>query len=137
MVRVSERPLKELARAIFKAAGASDSEAETVSTILVATSLHGVDSHGVRLIPYYVDSIKKGSLKTNTEITVLRETETTAMLDDGSGFGFVAGETAMKMAIDKARKWKMGSVGVKGSGHIGALYYYSLMAAKEDMIGRT
>jgi uncharacterized oxidoreductase len=137
MVRLREEPLKRLSVAIFKAAGASEEEAETVSEILVATSLHGVDSHGVRAIPGYIDSIRKGRLKTKATITVLRETETTAMLDDGGGFGFVAGRRAMEMAIEKARRHRMGAVGVKGPGHIGALYYYSLMAVREDMIGIT
>jgi len=137
MERVKEKPLKRLSIAIFKAAGVPEEQAETVSEILVATSLHGVDSHGVFRIPSYIDSIKKGTLNPKAEIKVLRETETTAMLDDGGGFGFVAARKAMKMAITKAKKYKIGSVGVKGLGHIGALYYYSLMAVKADMIGIT
>ena len=137
MVRLEEAPLRRLTAAIFEAAGASVEEAATVSEALVGASLHGVDSHGVRAIPGYIESIKKGRLKPGAKITLLRETETTAMLDDGGGFGFVAGKRAMEMAIAKAKKYKMGSVGVKGPGHIGALYYYSLMAVKQDMIGIT
>lgn len=137
MVRVREEPLKRLTIAIFKATGASSKEAKIVSDILVATSLHGVDSHGVRLIPMYLDWIKKGQLKPKAKITMLKETKTTAMLDDGGGFGFVVGKKAMEMAIAKARKYKMGSVGVKGPGHIGALYYYSMMAVEKDMVGIT
>jgi len=137
MVRVREDSILQLSKSIFKALGASDSEAETVSEILVATSLHGVDSHGVRMIPVYAQSIRKGDLKPRAKIKVLKETRTTAMLDDGGGFGFVAGKRAMEMAIAKAKKYKIGSVGVRGPGHIGALYYYSMMAVKEDMIGVT
>jgi uncharacterized oxidoreductase len=137
MVLIKEVPLKRLCVEIFKAAGASDQNAKIVSEILVATSLHGVDSHGVRSIPMYIESIKKGQLKPKAKITILRETQTMAMLDDGGGFGFVAGKKAMEMAISKAKKYKMGSVGVKGPGHIGALYYYSLMAVRENLIGIT
>ncbi|MDQ1278948.1 MAG: hypothetical protein QG670_208 [Thermoproteota archaeon] len=137
MVRVREEPLRQLSEAIFKAVGTSEANARTVTDILVASSLHGVDSHGVRAIPGYINSIKKGQIKPNATIRFLRETETTAMLDDGGGFGFVAGKKAMAMAIVKAKKYKMGSVGVKGPGHIGALFYYSLMAVREDMIGIT
>ena len=137
MVRIKEENLKNLSVAIFRAAGASDAEAEIVSDILVATSLRGVDSHGVRAIPGYIDSIRKKRLNPKATMTVLRETETTAMLDDGGGFGFVAGKRAMEMAIAKSQKYMIGSVGVKGPGHIGALYYYSLMAVKKDLIGIT
>ena len=137
MVRVREEPLRRLSVAVFEAAGASAEDAETVSDVLVAASVKGVDSHGVRAIPGYVESIRKGVLRPRAEVSVLRETETMAMLDDGGGFGFVAGRRAMEMAIGKARRFKMGSVGVKGPGHIGALFYYSLMAVREDMIGIT
>jgi len=44
------------------------------------------------------------------------------MWDSGSGFGFVTGKKAMEKAVEKAKKFKMGSVGLKSTGHIGALY---------------
>jgi LDH2 family malate/lactate/ureidoglycolate dehydrogenase len=136
-LRLGKEPLRRLVIAVFEAAGVSNVEAQIVSEILVDASLHGVDSHGVRNMPMYIRSIKGGRLKPGATITTLRETETTAMLDDGAGFGYVAAKKAMGMAIAKAKKHKIGSVGVQGPGHIGPLYYYSLMAVKEDLIGIT
>lgn len=143
MVRVKETPLRALSTAIFLAAGASDEEAQIVSRILVDTSIHGVDSHGVRAIPGYIKKINEGlnaeryPLVPGTPIQTLVETPTTAMWDAGPGFGFVAGYKAMQTAIDKARTYKMGSVGLTGTGHIGALYWYSNFAAQQNMIGLT
>lgn len=142
MVRVKEEPLRALSKAIFLAVGASEAEANIVSTILVDTSIHGVDSHGVRAIPGYIRSIKRGpqaprSLVPGTPIQTLVNTPTTAMWDAGAGFGFVAGYQAMQTAISKAQSYKMGSVGIKGTGHIGALYWYSYHATKSNMIGIT
>jgi len=42
-------------------------------------------------------------------------------VDAGLGFGFVAGSKAMETAIKKAKKYKMGSVGIMGPGHMVAL----------------
>jgi LDH2 family malate/lactate/ureidoglycolate dehydrogenase len=137
MVRISEEPLNRLCIAILRAAGTPLREAKTVSEILVKTSLHGVDSHGVRLITRYISEIKSGQLSPKAKVKVLRNTATTAMLDDGGGFGFVAAKKAMEMAIRKAKRYKMGSVGLQGRGHIGALYYYSMMAVRENMVGVT
>ena len=142
MVRVKEEPLRTLSFAIFKAVGASEEEAQIVSDILVDTSIHGVDSHGVRAIPGYIEAIKGGPnawnvLVPGSPIKTLHDTPTTAMWDAGPGFGFVAGYRAMTTAIDKAKKYKMGSVGLTGTGHIGALYWYSYLAAQNDMIGLT
>jgi len=137
MVRVKEEPLRELSVAIFKAAGAPDEEARIVSDALVDTSLHGVDSHGVRAIPNYITGIKGGTLVPHTPIKVLVDMPTTAMWDTGLGFGFVAGFKAMHTAIEKAKKYKMGSVGTKGRGHIGGLWWYSHQATQSGMIGIT
>lgn len=143
MVRIKEAPLRALSTAILLAAGASDEEAQIISRILVDTSIHGVDSHGVRAISGYVSKIKEGPqaprypLVPQTPIKTLIDTPTTAMWDAGPGFGFVAGYKAMQTAIDKARTYKMGSVGLTGTGHIGALYWYSNFAAQNNMIGLT
>lgn len=117
MVRVKEEHLRRLAVTIFKVVGASEEEAKIVSNVLVDTSLHGVDSHGVRAIPRYVARIREGVLVPRTPIKTLVNTPTTAMWDAGLGLGFVAGYKAMKMAMEKAEKYKIGSVGLKGSGH--------------------
>jgi uncharacterized oxidoreductase len=137
MVRVKEDGLRKLSNAMFTAAGASEKEAQIVTDVLVDTSRHGVDSHGVRAIPGYIARIKEGKLIPGTPISVLRDTATTAMWDAGSGFGFVAGYRAMERAVEKAKKFKIGSVGLKGTGHIGALYWYSYQAVKKKMIGIT
>jgi len=137
MVRFPEERLRRLGAAMFEAAGVSADEAKIVTDILVSTSLHGVDSHGVRAIPRYIDRIKEGKLAPGAPIEILVDTPTTAMWDAGPGFGFVAGKKAMEAAVEKARRYKMGSVGIKGTGHIGALYWYSMLAAGNDMIGIT
>ena len=143
MVRLKEEPLRALSIAIFKAVGASEEEANIVSQILVDTSIHGVDSHGVRAIPGYIKNIKAGpqapgyALVPGTPIKTLVDTPTTAMWDAGPGFGFVAGYKAMKTAMEKAKTYKMGSVGLNGTGHIGGLWWYSYLAAKNNMIGIT
>lgn len=129
--------MRRLGVAMFEAAGAPSDEAEIVTEILVSTSLHGVDSHGVRAIPRYINGIKEKKIVPGTPIKVLVDTPTTAMWDAGLGFGFVVGKKAMETAIEKAEKYKIGSVGTKGPGHIGALYWYSMLAVKNDMIGIT
>lgn len=137
MVRLYEKPLRELSIAMFQAVGTPKDEANLVSEVLVDTSLHGVDSHGVRAIPGYIQRIIKGTLVPGTPVKTLLDTYTTSMWDAGLGFGFVAGSRAMETAMKKAEGYKMGSVGLMGAGHIGALYWYSYKAAKNNMIGIT
>ena len=78
-----------------------------------------------------------GEHRTQTEIVVVKETETTALLDGQHGMGHVIAYRAMRMAMDKARQYGMGAVAVRNSTHFGIAGYYPLMAAKEGMIGLT
>jgi LDH2 family malate/lactate/ureidoglycolate dehydrogenase len=71
----------------------------------------------------------------SADITVVRETASTALIDGGNGFGQVACEAAMKMAIEKAENTVISAVGLFRSFHIGRLADYAEMAAKRGMIG--
>ena len=51
--------------------------------------------------------------------------------------GQVISYHAMKMAIEKAKKYGMGMVAVRNSSHYGFAGYYPLMAVRENMIGIT
>lgn len=59
---IKAEPLTNAIRAIVKAGGSSDREAELVSTNLVEANLKGHDSHGVGMIPRYVQSVVNGGL---------------------------------------------------------------------------
>ena len=139
MPTIKAEPLKKLCIAILEASGTPEDEAEVVSDIVIRANLRGIDSHGVRNIPRYIKEIRSGDIHPGASIKVVKETATTALWDVNNAFGFVAGKKAMEKAIDKAGKHWIGAVGTfnskGGDDHIGALYYYSEMAALQDMIG--
>lgn len=124
---------------MFMAAGTPQEEAEIVVDNLVRTSLRGVDSHGVRAIPRYINNIKEGKIVPDAPIIVIKDASTTAMWDNNRGFGFVTGKKAMETAMHKADNYGIGAVGTynskEGDDHIGALYYYAEMAALKGKIG--
>ena len=68
---------------------------------------------------------------------VVKETETTAVVDGHDGMGQVIGYKSMRMAIDKAKKYGMGMVVVRNSCHYGIAGYYPWMSCKEGCIGIT
>mgnify|MGYP001398056877 CR=1 FL=1 len=88
---------------IFKALGATEKEANVVSTHVVKANLVGHDSHGVIQIPVYADRISKGHIVPGSTPEVLAETNTTARINGNWGFGYVVTEKAMKLAIKKAK----------------------------------
>jgi L-2-hydroxycarboxylate dehydrogenase (NAD+) len=68
---------------------------------------------------------------------IVKETETTALVDGHHGIGHVIAYRAMRMAMDKARQYGLGAVTVRNGTHFGIAGYYPLMAAKEGMMGFT
>lgn len=122
----------------LRASGVPDAEAKVIGDVLIESDKRGIDSHGIgRLKPIYIDRIAIGIMRPVTEIEVLKDDMTTAVLDGHNGMGHVVGKRAMEMAIEKARKYGMGMVAVRNSNHYGIAGYYATMAVDAGMIGIT
>lgn len=122
----------------FAAIGVPADEAAIVADVLVESDKRGINSHGVnRFKPVYIDRINAGIQSATTEFEILKETETTAVVDGHHGMGQVIGQRSMQMAIDKAKKYGMGMVAVRNSCHYGIAGYYATQAAKQGCIGIT
>jgi len=119
-------------------AGIPQEDAMIVGDALIQADKLGFDSHGVnRLKSIYLDRIRDGIINPVTSFTIIKEGPTTAVIDGQNGMGQVVSYNAMKMAIEKAKKFGMGMVTVRNSNHYGFAGYYPLMAVKENMIGIT
>ena len=127
--------LHKVASHIYKAEGASDEEARIVANHQVKANLVGHDSHGVILLPQYVERIRIGHLIPGAPFEVEKESPTTACINGNWGFGFVVTERAMRMAIEKARANNVAAITVFRQSHVGRLGDYPTMAAEEGMIG--
>ena len=119
-------------------AGIPREDAKIISDVLIQADKFGIDSHGVnRLKSIYLDRIKDGILNPVTNYTIAKESPATAVIDGNNGMGHVISYKAMKLAIEKARKYGMAMVTVRNSSHYGIAGYYALMAIRENMIGIT
>ena len=119
-------------------AGIPEEDAGIVADVLIQADKLGFDSHGVnRLKGIYLDRINEGILNPVTNYKIIRESPSTAVIDGQNGMGHVISYNAMKLAIEKAKKYGMGMVAVRNSSHYGFAGYYPLMAVRENMIGIT
>jgi len=119
-------------------AGIPEADAKIVGDVLLQADKLGFDSHGVnRFKSIYLDRIKEGILNPVTNYQIIKEGPTTAVIDGRNGMGHVIAYNAMKMAIEKAKKFGIGMVTVRNSSHYGFAGYYPLMAVRENMIGIT
>ena len=122
----------------FVGVGVPREDAEICTDVLLEADRRGIESHGCnRFKPIYIDRINDGIQNPITNFEIVKETETTAVVDGHDGMGQVIGYRAMTMAIEKAKKYGMGMVVVRNSCHYGIAGYYTTMATKAGCIGMT
>ena len=134
MPTVSAERLTDIANALLQAAGASAEESATIARYNIGANLVGHDSHGIILIPTYIDRIKAGHIVPGAPWNIDQETATSTVIDGNWGFGYVVTDRAMRYTIDKAKKQQVAAATVYRQSHIGRLASYPLMAAREGMI---
>ena len=133
--RYSAASLHAFCAGILQSCGVAPDEATTTADVLIDTDLRGVDSHGIAHLPLYVRHILSGSYNARREMTIVRESPSTAHIDAGGGLGHPAGVYAMRLAVQKAAAVGTGTVAVRNSHHFGAAGHYAALALEEDMIG--
>ena len=122
-------------REVFQKLGMSEKDSASIAEVLLESDLMGIESHGLQRLIMYYGGIQVGRIDPKAQIRVVRETPVSALIDGDDGFGHVAGKMAMQMAIDKAKQSGIGLVLVKNSTHYGIAGYYSMMAAKQGVLG--
>ena len=123
---------------VFKGVGVTEVDARICADVLITADKRGIDSHGIgRLKPIYYDRIKAGIQSPKTNIEIVKDGPTTAVIDGHNGMGQVIAKKSMALAIEKAKKMGLGMVAVRNSTHYGIAGYYALMAIQEGMIGIT
>lgn len=136
-VRIPVETLQSFMLDVFLGLGVPPEDARITTEVLITSDLWGIESHGVGRLKQYYDRIRGGLQFPVTQMQVLKDTPTTAVIDGQLGMGQVIAHRAMSMAIEKARRYGMGAVAVRNSSHFGIAGYYPLMAVKAGMIGLT
>ena len=132
----TEPKLQLFVRTVLEKVGVAPADAQTVAEVLVAADLRGIESHGVaRLESYYVSRIRSGKLKAKPNYKIVRETNTSILLDADNGLGHPAGKLTMQKVIEKAQAHGAAFGAVRNSNHYGIAGYYAMMALPHDMIG--
>ncbi|MBR2717067.1 MAG: Ldh family oxidoreductase [Oscillospiraceae bacterium] len=125
-------------RDAFIGVGVPRDDAAICADVLMESDRRGIESHGCnRFKTIYIDRILSGIQKPVTQIDILVETPTTAVLDANDGMGMVASHRAMTMAIEKAKNYGLSMIAVRNSTHYGIAGYWATMATKAGMIGIT
>ncbi|NDD01760.1 MAG: malate/lactate/ureidoglycolate dehydrogenase, partial [Betaproteobacteria bacterium] len=119
---------------IIQMAGSQAAEAAQVAANLVMANLSGHDSHGVGMVPRYVDAVLEGGLNPNTGVKVVLDTGPLLNLDGQRGYGQITGVQAMQMGIERAKQHGVCTVALSRSHHLGRIGHFAEMAVAQGLV---
>ncbi len=120
--------------AVVAAGGSAPREAKMVAENLVMANLLGHDSHGIGMIPRYIDALLEGGLSANQHPKATLDTGALLALDGCQGYGQTIGHESMQMAIERAKKHGSCVMVLANSHHLGRIGHWAEMAVAQGLV---
>lgn len=127
--------LAEAVAAMFTKVGIRSQDAVLVAEDLVAADVEGVASHGVALVPMYVDRIRSGSVSRESAGRIVSDRDGAIVIDAQDVLGQLTARQAVGLATERAKIHGLAAVSVRDAFHIGAAGRYARMMTGEGCVG--
>ena len=127
--------LLHFCEAILEGAGVPRHKAEVTAACLIAANLRGVDSHGVQLLPFYIDQLLAGEMDPLADGRVISESGCCLHLDGQNGLGQSVADTCCAHAVRLAGQHGLGMVVARESNHFGAAAFWAQKMRAAGQIG--
>src|SRR5262249_48729920 len=131
-VAIDARRLISAVADIFTAAGIAAADAQVVAADLVAADLEGIASHGVMLLPMYIERIAKGSVSRRSVGDIVSDRGGAIVIDAGNALGQLTARQAVKLAVARAREIGLAA---RNGFHSGPAGRYARMMAEQNCVG--
>ncbi|MCR9139913.1 MAG: malate/lactate/ureidoglycolate dehydrogenase [Alphaproteobacteria bacterium] len=131
---ISAERLTELTEAIIRHGSDNQAASRQVAQLLVEANLTGHDSHGVGVLPAYMDSIWAGQLHPDAEAEIVSDKGPFLLVDGHRGFGQLVAKQAMELAIERAGRHHFAVLSLRNSFHIGRVGDWASMAAEAGFV---
>jgi hydroxycarboxylate dehydrogenase B len=122
--------LHALIRAVCAAGGSAQQEAALIADQLIEANLTGHDSHGVGLVPFYVESRATGALVANRHADLVSDRGAVLVVDGQRGYGQVIGHEAMQLAMARAAEQGVALLAIRNSFHLGRIGHFAEQCAQ-------
>lgn len=112
---------RDWATRILEGTGLPQEPAKVVASGLVEGDLYGHSTHGLALLPDYVDQLDRGAMEKTGAPETIADAGAMAVWDGRRLPGVWATELAVAEALRRADRFGMGGVAIRRSHHIGCL----------------
>lgn len=122
--------LESFLTALLSAAGCDEPSTTAVARAVVDASARAYDTHGVRLVPWYVQCLEGGRINGSPRIDISRKAPGILHVDADNGFGHLASYRAIDALCEIANQQGVAVATVGRSSHHGATGCYTVAAAR-------
>jgi L-lactate dehydrogenase len=126
--------LTSFAASLLSATGMDDEKARIVARLLVLTDMMGRRTHGLAIVPLYIDDIRKGAMQVSGEPDVVKDTGATLLWDGAYLPGLWLVNCAIDTSIDRIARFGVVTASIRRSHHIGCLAALVKQAADRGFV---
>ena len=126
--------LDRFCRQILCAIDADDASTDAATRAMMHGSIHGVDSHGIRLLAHYVKAFEGGRLNKNPILKIRQVRSGTLVLEADNAQGAVATFAAVDHASKTAKETGIAAVSIQNTSHFGPAGAFAKTGADAGMI---
>ena len=135
MPLISADALTRFSEDILTAAGVPPHKSAVAARCLVGSNLRGVDSHGIQLLPFYIDQLLAQEMDPAADGQVISESGSCLHFDGQNALGQWVAETCCGHAIRMASSNGVGLVVARDSNHFGAAAWWAQKMRDAGQIG--
>jgi LDH2 family malate/lactate/ureidoglycolate dehydrogenase len=132
---LAHQKLESFAERILESVGVAAPKANLVAHSLVASNLRGVDSHGLQLLPFYVEQMEHGNINVAADGHVASETGGCLVYDGENAIGQVVAEQCCRHAIRLGKAHGIAMVVARESNHFGAAAFWAQQLSEAGLLG--
>ena len=135
MPNLAPHALTQLVATMLARVGATAEIAHQVAADLVEANLQGHDSHGMQLVPRYVENTEKGLITPNAMAEQVGGAGALTAWDGRMGYGQCIGRQVTAAGLVAAREHGLAAFGLRNTHHLGRIGAYAEMAVAQGLIG--
>lgn len=133
-MRIEAGSLRGIATDIFRAAKLDEDKAATVARLLVEADLMGHRTHGLALLPWYIQGIGDGSIASEGEIEEISDRGPSICWNANNLPGAWVTEKGVALACERAQTYGVATLVVGNTHHIGCLAVYLEHATSRGLL---
>ena len=132
--RFDFQAVRQTVLAVFGRAGLPQAAASAVTDVLLEADLIGHATHGLALVPWYLEAARSGAMRLEGEPEVLVDRGACVTWNGHRLPGAWLASRAVDLAVERAATYGTATVVIRDCGHVGALAAYMEKATSRGMV---